>query len=73
MWISHKANLPIDGIHFKPLIPERKRSLLQMIRIEKHFENKKAKISKQLKDAEAEETRTKKSSSSLNTMHFNQF
>ena len=71
MWTSYKANLPIDGIHFQPLIPERKRALLQMLRIEKHFANKKQKLSKSIEDNE-ENPRQKKSSSSLNTMHFNQ-
>jgi hypothetical protein len=72
MWSSYKANLPIDGIHFPPLIPERKRALLQMLRIEKHFAEKKQKLSKPIQDDEEDNPRQKKSSSSLNTMHFNQ-
>jgi hypothetical protein len=74
MWTSYKSNLPIDGIHFPPLIPERKRALLQMLRIERHFANKKQKLSKQIEDDDEENPRTKKSksSSSLNSMTFNQ-
>jgi hypothetical protein len=69
MWTSYKANIPIDGIHFPPLIPEKKRALLQMLRIEKHFANKKQKLSKQIEDEE--NPKSKKSSSSLNSMTFN--
>jgi hypothetical protein len=80
MWTSYKVNLPIDGIHFQPLIPERKRALLQMLRIEKHFAAKKQKLSlnKQIQDDEQEQEDTptrhgkKKASSSLNSMTFNQ-
>jgi GR25 family glycosyltransferase involved in LPS biosynthesis len=81
MWTSFKVNLPIDGIHFQPLIPERKRALLQMLRIEKHFAAKKQKLSlnKQIQDNEEEEETSQKkkktqskASSSLNSMTFNQ-
>lgn len=70
MWTSYKANLPIDGIHFPPLIPERKRALMQMLRIERHFSQKKQKLSKPIQDEE--DPKSRKSSSSLNTMTFNQ-
>lgn len=73
MWSSYKANLPIAGIHFEPLIPERKRALLQMLRIERHFADKKQKLSKPIQDdGEEDNPRRKKSSSSLNSITFNQ-
>jgi hypothetical protein len=80
MWTSYKVNLPIDGIHFQPLIPERKRALMQMLRIEKHFAAKKQKLSKPIQDdgdgEEEDKPRQKQkktqSSSSLNSMTFNQ-
>lgn len=76
IYTSHKANLPIQGIHFPPLIPERKRTLLQMLRIEAHFQKKMNKIAAANEEAEAEgkpHQNQKKSSSSLNTMRFTQF
>jgi len=73
MWTSYKANLPIDGIHFQPLIPERKRALLQMLRIEKHFAAKKQKLSKAIEDEEDPRQKKTQSSSSLNSMSFNKF
>lgn len=75
MWSSYKNNLPIDGIHFQPLIPERKRALMQMLRIERHFAEKKHKLSKPIQDeGEEDKPRQKKSksSSSLNSITFNQ-
>jgi hypothetical protein len=72
MWSSYKANLPIDGIHIPPIFPERKRSLLQMLRIEKHFEKKLNKIAAANQEADNEGKPRPKSSSSLNTIRFNQ-
>ena len=72
MWSSYRANLPIDGIHIPPLFPERKRTLLQMLRIEKHFEKKLNKIAAANQEADEEGKPKSKSSSSLNTMRFTQ-
>ena len=80
---SYKANLPIEGIHFQPLYPARKRTLFQMLRLEQHFEKKKQKLGnideKMQQELEGKSKgRTKgradsqEDDSSLNTMRFSQ-